>query len=184
VNTTSIVAVVLSLALVLFGVTTGAIQYQGLRRLAARSHVPSDEYAYLCGKYRRRLITGVVLAIIGGLIGGAFLSGLEPRVDALTAKEPANPDADEPQPKREMTPEQKQLVRMWVGYWSVVLVLVFVLLGLAFADAIATRRYAMQQYQVLREEHQTKLRRDLAVYRAQKGARGGSGRPGNRMTDS
>jgi MFS family permease len=180
VNHTTTLAAVIAVALIVFGGVTGWLQLRGLRRLAGRTHVPSDEYAYLRGRHRRRLGTAVLLAVIGGLIGGAFLSGLEPKVDALTGAENAASPPDEAKAKREMTPEEKQLVRVWVGYWVLVLVLVFVLLGFAFADALATRRYAMQQYAVIREEHQTKLRRDLAVYRAQKEANRG-GRGGNRV---
>jgi uncharacterized membrane protein YgcG len=123
------------------------------------------------------MTTGILLVLIGSLIGGAYLSGLEPRVDGLIQ----NPEgAEKDQQKREMTPEEKQLVRVWGGFWIFVLVLVFVVIGFAFADALATRRYALQQFQLIREDHQAKLRRDLAVYRAQKEANRG-GRAGNRM---
>lgn len=168
-------AFVLAGGLMSFGTITAWLQRRGLIRLAARTHVPSDEHAYLRGRHRRRFVTGLLLVVVGVLIGGAFASGLEPKVDALTEKDPTDPDlAGEPKAKREMTPEEKQLVRVWIGYWGLVLVLVFVVLGLAFTDALATRRYAFQQFQVIREEHQAKLRRDLAVYRAQKEAhRGG-----------
>jgi uncharacterized membrane protein YgcG len=182
VNTTANLAFGIAVGLILFGGITGWLQYRGLHRLAARAHVPSDERTYLQGRHRRRMTTGVLLVIIGGLIGGAYPSGLEPRIDALTKKDPAAEPApgEEPQPKREMTDDEKRLVRLWVGYWIVVLVLVFVVIGLAFADAVATRRYALSQFQLIREDHQAKLRRDLAVYRAQKEANRG-GRSGNRM---
>ena len=176
-NNSANLAFVISVGLILFGGVTGWLQYRGLKRLAARAHVPSDEFAYLRGRHRRRMATGILLAVIGSLIGGAYISGMEPRVDALTKKADGG---EEPQPKREMTPEEKQLVRVWIGFWISVLVLVFVVIGFAFADTFATRRYALQQYQLIREDHQAKLRRDLAVYRAQKEANRG-GKAGNRM---
>lgn len=179
-NHTATVAFVIAGGLLLFGGVTCWLQLRGWRALRARTHVPSDEFGYLRNRYRRRALTGGLLALVGGLIAGAYLSGLELKVDALTAKgaatDPNQPDGA----KRDMTPEEKQLVRVWVGYWVVVLVLVFVVIGLAFTDALATRRYAMQQYQVIREDHEAKLRRDLAVYKAQKEASRG-GRGGNRM---
>lgn len=158
--------------LVLLGTVTGLFQLRGLRLLHARQHVPSDEYGYLRARHRRRLLTGVLLAVVGGMIGGAYLAGMEERVDELGEKKPvADPDA----PKPQLTDDQKALLRFWGGYWIVVVILVFVILGLALADALATRRYAMGQYHIIREDHEAKLRRDLAVYRQQKqaGARGG-----------
>lgn len=181
-NQTAVVAFVLAGGLILLGGVTGWFQVRGLRTLAARSHVPSDEFAYLRRRGRRRLAVGGLLVVIGSLIAGAYLSGLEPNIDALTQKDPNAPPpaADTPEPKKEMTPDQKQLVRVWGAYWAVVVVLVFLVMGLAFADALATRRYALQQYQLIREDHEAKLRRDLAVYRAQKEANRG-GRGGNRL---
>ena len=64
-----------------------------------------------------------------------------------------------------MTDDQKMFVRLWAFYWVVVMVLVFAVLLLAFRDAWATRRYALGQFAHIREEHEQKLRRDLAVYR-------------------
>lgn len=176
-STTANLAFVIALGLILFGGVTGWLQYRGLKRLATRAHVPSDERAYLTGRHRRRLTTGVLLAVVGCFIGAAYPSGMERRVDALTEK---NEGDKENRPKKEMTDDEKRLVRMWSGYWIVVLVLVFVVIGLACADALATRRYALTQYQLIREDHQAKLRRDLAVYRAQKDASRG-GRTSNRF---
>lgn len=164
---TTAVAYTLAAGLVAFGLLSGWYQFRGRAALHDRTHVPSDELAYLRGRYRRRLVTGVLLAVIGGLIAGAFLSGLEPQVDAPIASAEAN-DAD---PPPELTPEQKSLVKVWGGYWSVVVVLVLVVFGFAFADAMSTRRYALQQYRIIREDHEAKLRRDLAVYKAQQDSR-------------
>ena len=162
----------LAAGLVLLGAATGWFQVRGLRRLRARTHVPSDEYGYLRSRYRRRLLTGVLLAVVGGMIGGAYLAGMEAKVDELGEKQPAAaPDA----PKPKLTPDQKALLRFWGGYWIAVVLLVFGVLGLALSDALATRRYALGQYRVIREDHDAKLRRDLAVYKQQKqsGVRGG-----------
>lgn len=171
---TTAVAYTLATGLVVFGLLTGWFQLRGQAALRARSHVPSDELAYLRGRYRRRLVTGGLIGVIGGLIAGAFLSGLEPQIDALIT----SAEADNADPRPEMTPEQKTLVKVWGGYWAGVIVLVLVVFGFAFADAVATRRYALQQYRIIREDHEAKLRRDLAVYKAQKDARRG-GRGGN-----
>ncbi len=164
---TTAVAYTLAAGLVVFGLLTGWFQLRGRAALNARTHVPSDELAYLRGRYRRRLVTGILLAVIGGLIAAAFLSGLEQQIDALIA----TGEAADPANKPDLTPEQKSLLKVWGGYWTVVVVLVLVVFGFALADAMATRRYALQQYRIIREDHQAKLRRDLAVHKAQRGER-------------
>lgn len=144
--------------LLLLALATGAVQVRGLRRLAARPHLTSVDAAFYRGRYRRRLLTAGVLAVLGLLIGGAYLSGLERAADALRPL-----DADRP----EMTPAQQELLRTWVAYWAGVVVLGVALLGLAFADMLATRRYWLVMLKELREDHQQRLRRDLAVHRQQ-----------------
>jgi len=175
-NAQSSSGMMLALGLILFGSITGWFQIRARQILAARTHVPSDELQYLGKRYRRRLITGALLVFIGVLIGAAFLSGMERRADNLggVKREPA---ADG---KPIIPEEDKQFVRFWGGYWIVVLILVFVVLGMASADAWATRRYWLLQYQQIREDHQTKLRRDLAVFRQQKEQNRG-GISGNRL---
>lgn len=157
-------ALVLAVGLIALGGVSAAFQVRGLRRLAARRHVPSDEYAYFRKRYRRRLLTGAILVAVGGLIAGTYLSGMERQADELKP----DPAADVAGAEKKMTPEQKQFVRFWGGYWIVVVVLVFVLLVLAVTDAWATRRYWHGRLRQLREDHQTQLRRDLAVHRQHK----------------
>ena len=152
------VALALAAAILLLALVTTLSQVRGLKRLARRAHVTSVERAFLSGRYRRRLFTAGVLAAVGLLIGGAYLSGLEHDADRLLPGDAARP---------EMTPEQKVLLRTWVLYWTGVVVLGAALLGLAFADALATRRYWLVLYKELREDHQLRLRRDLAVHKQQ-----------------
>ncbi len=153
------VALAFAAGVVALGLLTGAAQVRGLRRLAARAHVPSDERAYLRARFRRRLLTAGILVVIGLMIGGAYLSGLERATDALA------PAVAEGEAKPEMTPEQKDQFRVWVLYWTGVVVLAFALTGLAFLDAVATRRYWLIVYKELRDDHQQRLRRDLAVHK-------------------
>lgn len=181
-NNAMAMALALAAGLILLGVTTGAVQVRGRRRLAARRHVPSDELAYLRGRYRRRLLTGALLVAIGGMIGGAYLSGLERRADGLGEPKPG--DADRPPAQRKMTDDEKQLFRFWSAYWIVVVVLVFALTVLATIDAWSTRRYWLSQYRALREDHEAKLRRDLAVYRQHQEQTRGGRISGNRLGDA
>lgn len=166
-NQPAIIAVLLGGGIILLGLVTGCGQVLGLRRLAERSFVPSDELRYFRNRHRRRLLTAGVLVVIGGMIAGAYLSGMEARADAIAE---SRRHIDPAQPPPPIPEADKQFVRLWGVYWIVVIVLVFVLVGLAMMDAWSSRRFWMSQYRQLKEEHQTRLRRDLAVYRQQKEA--------------
>jgi len=169
-----LIALAFGLGIVALGFATGVAQVRGLRRLAARTHVPSDEFRYLRNRHRRRLVTAAVLVVIGGMVAGAYLSGMEEFAEKLA--EPRGPD-DPPRPP--MTDEQRNFVRGWGVYWTSVVCLVFVLVVLGFFDAVATRLYWLGIYRELRDEHKAKLRRDLAVHRRhQDQNRAGPGRLG------
>jgi hypothetical protein len=172
-NQPAVVALCLAVPLVGLGLASAVWQVRGLRRLAARAHVPSDERTYLRRRHRLRLANGIILTVIGGMIAGAYLSGMEARADkgrAAFAQPPDAPDGAVPPP----TPEERQFFRFWSAYWIVVLVLAFVLILCAVADAIETRRYGLTVYRELRDEHRARLARDLAVFKQRKGDRFGN----------
>lgn len=164
-NSPSTAGITLATVILLVGITTCIWQLRARRILMSRNFVPSDEFTYLYNRYRRRLFTGTLLIVVGLMIGTAYLSGMETRADALG--EPKNGPIPLEVDKPKMTQDDKDFLRLWGSYWIVVVLLVFVVLGCAFTDAWSTRRYALKQYYMLREDHQTKLRRDLAVYKQQ-----------------
>jgi hypothetical protein len=171
-----VAALALAIPLVLVGLVSGWQQLRGLRRLRERKLVPSDEAAYLRGRHRRRFVVGALLVLIGGLIAGAFVSGMEARADELGEKKPTDANGE----KKEMTDEEKQFVWRWGAYWAGVMALTFALIGLAMADGLASRRYWLKLYREMRDEHNSQLRRDLAVYMQQK-EQGRGGGFGGRM---
>ncbi len=170
-NAPTVFALLIAGLLVLLGLVSGWQQVRGLRALHARKLVPSDELAYLRGRYRRRLVVGFLLVLIGGLIAGSYLSGQEARIDAMGERKATDADGE----KKEMSPDEKRLFRWYSIYWVGVSVVIVVVIGLAMADGIATRRYWMKIYREMREEHNSQLRRDLAVYRQQKEQNRGAG---------
>src|SRR5437870_1040192 len=80
------VGLVLATGLFAFGVGTAARQRRTLRRLHDERYLPSDERAYLQGQVRRRLVVGVVLVAIGGMIGWYYLSGMDARMDEIAER--------------------------------------------------------------------------------------------------
>jgi hypothetical protein len=157
------VGLLLAAALVVFGLGTAVRQRRTLARLRAERYLPSDDRAYLRGQVRRRVATGAVLVMIGGLIAGYYLSGMDARVDEIAAKERKAMPVPEDEDRAD-----KDFTRMVAGYWVGILALVFAAGCLAVFDFWATRRYWMAQYRLLKADHEAKLQRDLAVHRQAK----------------
>lgn len=157
------VGIVLAAALVLFGAGTAVRQRRTVARLRGERYLPSDDRAYLRGQVRRRAATGAVLVMIGGLIAGYYLSGMDARVDEIAAKERNAAPLPEDEDRAD-----KDYTRVVAAYWVGILGLVFAAGCLAVFDFWATRRYWMSQYRLLKADHEAKLQRDLAVHRQAK----------------
>ncbi len=101
------------------------------------------------------------------MIGWYYLSGMDARMDAIGDRRKA---AERPGGKGKEPDDasDKQFTRFVGFYWIGVLGLVFVAVCLAVGDFWATRQYWMARYKELKTDHETKLQRDLAVYRQQK----------------
>jgi hypothetical protein len=171
------IALLLAIPLILLGLASAVWQIRGMKLLNARKHVPSDEGDYLRRRHRRRLLNGILMVVIGVMIGGAYLSGMEARADRvrpIVAAEGADGNPEAPAVKAPPTPEEKRFFRFWAMYWIIVLVLAFGLIFVASSDAWATRRYAMKMFRELRDEHRARLARDLAVFKQQKTDRFGN----------
>jgi hypothetical protein len=135
--------------------------------------MPGSDRVYFRGQVRRRLALSIVLLLIGGMIGWAFLSGMEERANKFGERQKeAQANADEKPAddgeKPEPDPEERRFAKFWGGYWIVIVGLVGFVVCLAILDFWATRVYWMARYREMRAEHEAKLQRDLAVYRQQK----------------
>lgn len=157
------VGLVLAAALVLLGAGTALRQRRTAARLRDERFLPSDERGYLRGQVRRRTATGVVLVLIGGMIGGYYLSGMDARMDAIGEKKrlqvPIPDDEDR---------ADKDFAKVVAGYVAGILGLLFVAGCFAVFDFWETRKYWMIQYRLLKADHEAKLQRDLAVHRQAK----------------
>ncbi len=176
-NQPAVVAMMLAVPLVAAGVISTFWQIRGMKALKSRSHVPQDEFDYLRVRHRRRLINGVILTVIGLMIAGAYLSGMEQRADqgrAAFEKQAVEGEVGEDGKPPPPTPEERRFFRFWSTYWIIVLVLAFALIMFATADAWSTRKYGMKIYREMRDEHRARLARDLAVFRQRKTDRFGN----------
>lgn len=155
----------LATALILVGVATALRQRKNLRAIADEPLLPEADRVYRRGQARRRVVTSGLLVLVGVLIANYYLSGMDARMDAIPLREKQEPANGEPDPQAE---SDKQFARVVGFYWIGVMGLVFVAVCLAVVDFWATRKYWMARYKELKVDHETKLQRDLAVYRQQK----------------
>ena len=169
------VGLLLASMLLALGIGSGLRQRRTLRRLRAEKYMPSDERAYLRRQARRRLLTSGVLVLIGGMIAGAYLSGMEARANGIAdrkklAEARPDPEADPGRPADDAgrpppSEDEKRFVKLYGTYWIVILLLLFGTVCLAVFDFWATRWYFMAQYRRIKSDHEAKLQRDLAVHR-------------------
>jgi hypothetical protein len=144
--------------LILLGVATGSRQFATRRKLRDEPYTPDVDKVYFRAQVRRRLVAAATLVAIGLMIGVYYVSGMDARMDEIGAKGQGDPPSE----------EDKDFARSVMIYWIVVLVLLGVVGCVAVMDFWATRVYWMARYREMKTDYDTKLQRDLAVYRQQK----------------
>jgi hypothetical protein len=158
------VGLLFALVLLVLGIGAGSRQFDTLRRVREEPYMPDVDKSYFRGQAHRRLIASSLLFVIGVMIAVYYLSGMDARMDEIGERRNARGD----RPAEPPSEEDKAFAR-FVGWYVIVMV---VFLGVVFLVAIldfwATRVYWMARYREMQAEHQSKLRRDLAVVRAQK----------------
>lgn len=144
--------------LLLLGVGAGARQLVTLARVRTQLYMADEDRRYYRGQARRRLLASGLLVVIGGMIAFYYLSGMDRRMDEVGARAQGAPAAE----------EDKEFTRRVGMYWIAVILLLGVAVAVAVVDFIATRKYWMARYREIKADHETKLQRDLAVFRRQK----------------
>jgi hypothetical protein len=163
-----VVAISFGAFLFCLGLGVGLYHWRGLAELRGRKNVPTDEYRYLKDRGYRRLASSLILILLGLQLILAYTTGQEAKADALgnASRDPQQTLDEKGVPV--MSADQKWFMRLWGIYWIVAVVQIFLLVGLAAADAISARRYWFGLYQEMRQQHVATLQRDLAVYHQQK----------------
>ena len=158
---------ILAASLILAGAVTADRQRRALRALGDEQFLADEDRRYRYGQATRRMVTSGILVVIGAMIAGYYLSGMDARMNAIPERNKigAPPPEGEPDPQAEA---DKQFTKLVGFYWIGVMGLVFVAVCLAVFDFWATRKYWMARYKELTADHEAKLQRDLAVYRQQK----------------
>lgn len=160
-----VLGLIFAALLAALGVGTGLRQVNTLKRVRTEPYMPPEDRTYFRRQAVRRLAVSAMLLVVGGMIAFYFLSGMDARMDAIPERNKPGglAAADDPQAGAD-----KEFTKLVGTYWIVVILLLGVVVGIALIDFYATRKYWMARYKEIKEDHETKLKRDLAVYRQQK----------------
>jgi hypothetical protein len=149
---------------VLLGIGAGYRQFATLRRVRSEPYMPDGDRHYFQRQGKRRLAISGLLVLVGVMIYVYYLSGMDARVDAIPER---NKVAEAP-PDDAPAQDDRQFTLLVVIYWIVIILIMGVWVWLVLVDLWATRRYWMARYKEIKADHETKLHRDLAIYRQQK----------------
>ena len=128
-----------------------------------------EDRNYYRSQARRRMLASSLLIVIGALIAIYYVSGMDERMDRIGQKREEGIQADgEKRADGPPTEEDKEFTRQVGLYWIGVILLLGAVVCVAVVDFIATRKYWMARYKEIKADHETKLQRDLAVFRQQK----------------
>ncbi len=150
-----VVGLLFAALLIVLGVGAGARQFATLRTAREERFMPEIDRRYLRGQGRRRLLASGLFIIIGLMIACYYLSGMDARIDEIGEK---RLDGAPP-------PEDREFTRLVGIYWIVVILLLGLAVLMAVLDFWATRVYWLARYREFKNDHDTKLQRDLAVFR-------------------
>lgn len=160
-----VVGLVFAAVLVLLGLSAGLRQFAQLARVRAQPYMADEDRRYFRSQARRRMVASSLLVVIGGMIAFYYLSGMDARMDAIPERNKLDGQAAQENP---LTEADKEFTRQVGIYWIAVILLLGVVVCIALLDFMATRKYWMARYKEIKADHETKLQRDLAVFRQQK----------------
>jgi flagellar biosynthesis/type III secretory pathway M-ring protein FliF/YscJ len=157
-----IFGVVLIAALLFLALYYGWRQVVALRRLRLHPELPDEERRYQHRQAVGRLVNSVLLLVLAALLAGVMLY-YEGPTQQLVDQNAAAEARGEPRP--ELTPEQRHLVRVWGWWWLALLVVLLAVVLLAALDLWAIRRWGLRQYRKLQADRRAMIERQAARLR-------------------
>jgi hypothetical protein len=134
-----------------------------LRRLRQRQDLPSEEDVFLRRQAWRRLVNSGLMVVLAGLLG-SNLVWVEGRVQQVAEQHEGFTKENDPG----LTPQEGDLVHLWVGLVIAMLVVLFAVLLVAAVDLFSTRRYARQAYRKLQADRRAMIERQVTRMRQER----------------
>ena len=154
------------LVLVLLGTSILYIvrQIVALRRLRAAEEMALDERAYLHSRARRRIVTSILLLLLGVMLAGALVY-LEAPAQRLADEQAAKEQQGDKTP---LDAEQKLFARLYTSFWILFLLVLMAVIFLAALDFWATRRYGLHQHRKIVADRRAMIERELSRLRQER----------------
>ncbi|HEY7329562.1 MAG TPA: hypothetical protein VH592_18130 [Gemmataceae bacterium] len=154
------------LVLVLFFVAILYIvrQIQTLRRLRATEEMALEERAYLHGRARRRMVTSLLLFLLGVMLAGGLIY-LEPPAQQLDDIRDAMRQQGDISP---LSDDERMFARVYLVFWILFLLILMAVIFLAAWDYWATRTFALRQHRKIIDDRRAMIEREVSRLRRER----------------
>ncbi len=159
-----IYGVVLILVLLFVAVLYTVRQVAALRRLRAAEEMALEERAYLHGRAWRRLVTSLLLFLLGVMLAAALVY-LEAPAQRLAEEQAAKEQQGDTTP---LAPEQREFARFYAWFWIFFLLILMAVVFLAALDYWATRRYGIRQHRKIIDDRRAMIEREVSRLRQER----------------
>jgi hypothetical protein len=148
----------------------GRRQWQTLRSLRGETELAPEDRGYLYAQSWRRLIGCTLMVAFAGMLAGWYLFGLNEQAEQLRQQgQEVTLRADAP---HDFDPEQRHTFNIFSTYWIIAVLLLLAIVGIAFADLLAIRRFGLRHLRRLQSDRRQALEREVALYRNQRNGHG------------
>jgi hypothetical protein len=154
-------AVLIVVVLLGLAVYFAARQWQTLRRLARQPDLPRDDRRFQKAQALRRLFSSGLMILLAGMLVGTYLVGQEHHAQELGQHQAGATDDGDRQPSE----TDRQFLTRYGTFWMAMVLILFLLVGMAFLDYLSIRRFARQQFRQIRDDRRAMIAREVAELR-------------------
>ncbi len=159
-----IFGIVLVLVLLSVAILYIVRQVLALRRLRAVEEMSLEERAYLHGRAQRRLVTSLLLLLLGVMLAGALIY-LEAPAQRLADEQTAKEQQGDTTP---LAPEMRNFARLYAWFWILFLLILMAVVFLAALDYWSTRRYGLRQHRKIIDDRRAMIEREVSRLRQER----------------
>jgi hypothetical protein len=139
-------------------------QIVALRRLRAVEEMGLEERAYLHSRARRRIVSSILLLLLGIMLAGALIY-LEAPAQRLADEQAAKEQQGDTSP---LPPEKRGFAQFYAWFWLLFLLVLMAVIFLAALDYWATQRFGFRQHRKIIEDRRAMLEREIARLRQER----------------
>jgi hypothetical protein len=155
---------VLVLVLMFVAILYTVRQVVTLRRLRVSEEMALEDRTYLHGRARRRLVTSLLMLLLGLMLAGALVY-LEVPAQRLAEDQAAKEQQGDTTP---LAPEMREFARFYAWFWIIFLLILMAVVFLAALDYWATRRYGLRQHRKIIDDRRAMIEREVSRLRQER----------------